>query len=103
MTGRRILLGALLALTASWALVVAIAAPAAAHADLFEASPAPGHGVPQAPGAVVLRFSEPLDRDVSRIRVTDEEGEDVTAGPTRAVEGDRRAMQRSLSLLVPAV
>lgn len=103
MTVRRVLLWALLVLAGAWALVVAIAAPAAAHADLFEASPAPGHGVPQAPGAVVLRFSEPLERNVSRITVTDEEGEDVTEGSTRPVEGDRQAMQRRLSLLLPGV
>ncbi|MGH9030504.1 MAG: copper resistance CopC/CopD family protein [Acidimicrobiia bacterium] len=86
-----------------WLVVVATAVPAAAHADLFEASPAPGQGLVQAPGAVVLRFSEPLDRDVSRITVTDGQGDHVTRGPTGPVEGDRQAMQRRLSLLAPGV
>ncbi|MGH2659389.1 MAG: hypothetical protein ACRDHS_06930 [Actinomycetota bacterium] len=36
-------------------------APAGAHAGLVASTPSPGIGLPQAPGAVVLRFSEPLN------------------------------------------
>lgn len=75
--------------------------PASAHASFVAASPRPGLGVPQAPGAVVLRFTEPLNRRLSRIEVLDGKGNDVGEGPTAAVEGDGLAMQRRLGLLPP--
>lgn len=75
--------------------------PAAAHAAFVAASPRPGTGLPQAPGAVVLRFSEPLDRRLSRIEVLDGKGSDVGEGATAAVGGDELAMQRRLGLLSP--
>ena len=75
--------------------------PAAAHAAFVAASPRPGTGAPQAPGAVVLRFSEPLVRRLSRIEVLDGKGSDVGEGATAAVEGDELAMQRRLGLLPP--
>lgn len=69
--------------------------PALAHAGLVAANPPPGIGIPQAPGEVVLRFSEPLNFDLSRIEVLDESGRPVTVGPALPVEGDPRAMRRS--------
>jgi len=86
--------------TAVVVLVVGVG-PAAAHAGLVSASPGPGTGLPAAPGAVVLRFSEPLNRQLSAIAVLDPSGRDVGAGSTEAVPGDPRAMQRRLGLLRP--
>lgn len=75
--------------------------PAQAHAGLVAAVPAPGVGLPQAPGAAVLRFSEPLNIRLSRIEVVDRQGKAATVGPTSPVPGDPRAMQRKLGLLSP--
>ncbi len=91
---RRLVLVAVLALPM-------LPASAGAHAGLVASTPSPGMGLPQAPGAVVLRFSEPLNAQVSRIEVVDQTGRDVAAGPTMPVEGDPQAMQRKLSLLSP--
>ena len=77
------------------------ATPAFAHAELVSANPIPGAGLPQAPGAVVLKFSEPLNRELSHIEVVDRSGHLVTVGSTTAVIGDADAMQRKLGLLQP--
>ena len=83
------------------AMLTASAAPAAAHAGLVASSPSSGTGLPQAPGAVVLRFSEPLNRRLSHIDVRSTTGADAATAPTAAVTGDVRAMQRKLGLLRP--
>lgn len=75
------------------------AGSAMAHAELALAKPAPGTGLPQAPAAVVLKFSEPLNISISRIRVLDATGLDVGMGSTETVGGDPTAMQRRLGLL----
>jgi copper transport protein len=74
------------------------AAPASAHANLISASPAPGASLPQAPGAVVLRFSEVVDYLRSSLTVTGPGGRDATDGPTQAVPHDGRALRRPLGL-----
>ena len=80
---------------------LALGAPAAAlaHAELLLASPEPGTGLAQAPAAVVIKFSEPLNVALSRIDVVDASGTDVGQGPTLVVAGDPRAMRRPLGLL----
>jgi copper transport protein len=77
------------------------ASPALAHAVVVGANPPPATGLPQAPGAVVMSFSEPLNLRLSRIRVLARSGHDVGTGPTTAVIGDARAMQRKLGALRP--
>ena len=81
--------------------MLALGAPAAtlAHAELVLSSPEPGTGLAQAPAAVVIKFSEPLNVALSRIEVLDASGADVGQGPTLVVAGDPRAMRRSLGLL----
>ncbi|MBI4636661.1 MAG: copper resistance protein CopC/CopD [Candidatus Rokubacteria bacterium] len=74
---------------------------AGAHAGPVAATPPPGLGLVQAPGAVVLRFSEPISHRLSRIDVLDQAWQDATTGPTAPVEGDPNAMQRKLGLLTP--
>ena len=82
-------------------MVAAMGAPARAHAGLVEAEPSSGTGMPQAPPAVVLRFTEPLVAGPSRIEILDRQGEDVGEGTTAMVRGDPRAMRRELGLLPP--
>ncbi len=80
-------------------LLLGLPATALAHAELVLASPEPGTGLAQAPAAVVIKFSEPLNFALSRIAVLDTTGADVGSGPTLAVAGDPRAMRRPLGLL----
>jgi copper transport protein len=96
---RRRLLRALV-LTAVGMLGFALAAgPVSAHAEIVLAKPSPGSGLPQAPAAVVIKFTEPLNLALSRIEVIDTTGVDVGSGPTAPVEGDPAAMQRRLGIL----
>ncbi len=97
MTDRR--LACLLAALGAIALLLSVPAAAQAHAELLLASPAPGTGLAQAPAAVVIKFSEPLNLALSRIEVLDSTGADVGSGPTEAVPGDAQAMRRPLGLL----
>jgi copper transport protein len=101
--GRGRLFRALLSALAAGVYVIAAGSPAWAHAELADASPAPGSGLAQAPGAAVLRFNEPLNRRLSKIEILDPSGRDVGEGPTLAVEGDPNAMKRRLGLLSPGV
>jgi methionine-rich copper-binding protein CopC/putative copper export protein len=94
---------AVFGLVAIAAVLVASASAAGAHAEVSDASPAPGTGVPQAPGAVAIRFTEPLVRELSSIEVTAADGSIATTGPTLPVEGDDHAMRRRLGLLRPGV
>ena len=83
------------------AIALALGAPTsvAAHAELVLASPQPGTGLAQAPAAVVIKFSEPLNLALSRIQVLDGSGADVGQGSTLAVVGDPQAARRALGLL----
>lgn len=79
------------------------AGPAAAHASVVSASPTPGSALPQAPGAVSMRFSEPFDPRLSRIDVVDARGRPVGVGATEPVLRDPLALRRRLGLLPPGV
>ena len=92
-------LARLVAALGAIALLLGAPATAQAHAELLLASPAPGTGLVQAPAAVVIKFSEPLNLALSRIEVLDSTGADVGSGPTEAVPGDTLAMRRPLGLL----
>ena len=84
----------------AWAiLTLAVPSAVAAHAELVLASPAPGTGLAQAPAAVVIKFSEPLNFALSRIQVLDSGGTDVGQGPIQQVAGDPNAARRPLGLL----
>ena len=88
-------------LLAVFSVMVVAAAPSGAHAALVSASPSPGATLPQAPGAVVLRFSEAVDRTTSTIAVTGAGERDATHGLTASVRGDARSIRRRLRLLRP--
>jgi copper transport protein len=83
--------------------VGASAGPAVAHANLVSSQPPAGANVPQAPGAVVLHFSEPLNQALSTIEVSGPAGSIATAGPTEVLPGEPSAMRRPLGLLRPGV
>jgi copper transport protein len=89
----------LLALLTGAMFAFTVAAPVSAHAELVLASPEPGTGLAQAPAAVIVKFSEPLNLSLCRIEVLDARGADVGQGATQAVAGDAQAMRRSLGLL----
>src|SRR6476469_2685988 len=98
---RRAVQAAAFALVTLFTLVGFTGVPASAHAALISASPGPGATLPQAPGAVVLRFSEAIDLRTSAIAVTDAGETDATNGPSRGVAGDARSLRRPLRLLQP--
>ena len=85
------------------AMALVATGPAWAHASVVSSIPRPGTGMPQAPGEVVLRFTEPLIREASSVTIRNDAGQEVVDGPTRPVEGDPRAMRRSIGLLAPGV
>src|SRR2546421_2132620 len=95
---RRLLVAACLGLAGA----LAVAAPALAHTVLVAADPAPGIGLPRAPGAATLRFSEALNLHLSRIEVLDS-GHEAGLGQARAVPGDPWAMQEKLGPAPPGV
>src|SRR6266542_1208068 len=97
MSSRRVFRLLLLAVAITFAL--GVPASVAAHAELVLASPQPGTGLAQAPAAVVIKFSEPLNVALSRIQVLDASGADVGQGSTQAVVGDPQAARRALGLL----
>src|SRR5213596_2452877 len=97
MSRRRVFRLLVLAVAITFAL--GVPGSVAAHAELVLASPQPGTGLAQAPAAVVIKFSEPLNISLSRIEVLDATGGDVGSGPTGPVPGDADAMRRPLGLL----
>lgn len=101
MTRRRRVAQLVMVATVGLLAVLVPALPASAHASFVRATPNPGSGLVQAPGEVVIRFTEPLVRELSKIEVVDRDGNDVTRGPTMPVEGDPQAMRRPLGLLSP--
>ena len=80
-------------------LLFASAGAALAHAELALADPAAGVGLAQAPAAVIIKFTEPLNLDLSHIDVLDTQGVEVGQGPTEAVPGDPFSMRRALGFL----
>jgi copper transport protein len=69
-----------LLLAAVFAALLAVPGAASAHATLEGASPQRGATVKQEPGAVVFRFSEPVEGNFGAVRVYDAEGERVDEG-----------------------
>jgi copper transport protein len=67
--------------------LVATGPAAGAHALLRDSDPASGASLDRAPRAVVITFSEPPDRRLSSVRVLDQSGRSVEAGPAEPVPG----------------
>lgn len=71
---------ALIALAISIGGVVALAAPAGAHAVLIQTEPAASQVYASSPDAVVLRFSEPVQVGLGGIRLFDSNGKRIETG-----------------------
>ena len=75
----------------TWPLAAALflwTVPAAGHAFLDHADPRVGSTV-EAPGAVTLFFTEPIEAAFSRLEVADAKGKKVESGPPRHPSPDR--------------
>jgi copper transport protein len=62
------------------ALVVLVASPASAHAELLQSDPGPGAVLARPPDHVTLRFSEDVSISSGAVRVYDSSGDRVDAG-----------------------
>lgn len=87
-----------LLLTAALTLVGA----ASAHAEFVSADPAPGSVLSEAPGAVTLTFSEPVETRFSRLKVYPLEvaEEAVPADPANPSERERQRLNALAAELV---
>ena len=94
MTARRAAAAALLAL----GLLVALAAPASAHATLESSDPAPDAVLDEAPAQVVLRFSESVRAGDDALRVFNADGDRVDEGDLSRPQGND-----TLALALPDV
>ncbi|HLH67692.1 MAG TPA: copper resistance protein CopC [Candidatus Dormibacteraeota bacterium] len=97
---RRVLGPAVLLATA---LTVGNAAPVQAHALLRSSSPPAGAVLPQSPRVVTITFTEPPDPRLSTLRVLDQHGRQVAAGPTRPVAGQPLELEIPLRRLPPGI
>jgi methionine-rich copper-binding protein CopC len=75
--------------------------PAAAHAVLIEASPAPRARLGRPPARVTLTFSERLEPAYATVSVWSEEGRRVDLGDSAVGAGDPRRLSVSLPPLAP--
>jgi copper transport protein len=67
--------------------LLALAAPASAHANLASSDPAASALLDHAPAEVTMTFTEPPDPKLSFVHVLDVNGTPVESGPVRAVPG----------------
>lgn len=79
--------------------LVAWAAPAGAHAALKTTEPAAATAVPEAPGRVLLRFTESVEASFGAIRVFDASGSRVEAGRAFHPSGQASAVALTLPSL----
>jgi methionine-rich copper-binding protein CopC len=66
--------------------------PAAAHARLQDADPAPGAVLPAPPAAIRLTFSEPVEAALSGVTLTDAAGHRVPTGKPATEPGDQAVL-----------
>ncbi len=90
-------LAALLGLSAVW--LLALCAPALAHARLVETYPADGDILADPPEQVQLRFNEPVEAEFEPIRVYDQGGERLEEGTARVSPDDQRLLLMDLGEL----
>ena len=72
---------------------------AAAHANLAESSPAANSVLESPPDRISIRFTEPLEAALSKIRVLDSQGEQVDLGDSALDPDDPTIMSVSLGAL----
>jgi copper transport protein len=73
-------------------ILLALAGPAAAHAELASATPANGAVLGAEPRQLTLRFSEPVTLVLSSVRVIGPDGRRVDSAPPRAEDSDASAI-----------
>lgn len=87
-------LAAFLGLSAVW--LVALCAPALAHAQFVSAEPARGAELQQAPEQVRIRFSEPVEAEFGPVEVRNPQGERVDQDNARVDPQDARVVVEDL-------
>ena len=74
-------------------------APAEAHANLVESDPAVNSVLPESPDSVTIRFTEPLEPDLSEIRVLNAQGRRVDGGDSKVDDNDPHLLSVSVGHL----
>lgn len=87
-------LTALLGLSAVW--ILALCAPALAHAGLLESTPEEGAALSSPPEELQLRFSEPVDAEFEPIEVRDSKGQRVDEDDARLAPDDPEVLVTDL-------
>jgi methionine-rich copper-binding protein CopC len=93
----------LLAAGAAAALLAALPAVAAAHAELEASTPAAGANLDTAPTTVTLNFSEGLDPGGSSFTVKAADGHEVGSGEVDLSVADRNVMTGDVTITDPGV
>jgi len=92
-----------LAAAAVAALIAALPAAVAAHAELETSTPAAGANLNAAPTTVTLNFSEGLKPDASSFTVKDADGNEVGSGDVDLNVADRNVMTGDVTITDPGV
>ena len=87
----------ILALSACLGLLLMLAAPVAAHAELVTSSPADGAQLDAVPAEAVLTFSAELDPQGSGFTVSDPDGDEVGSGTVDLQVADRNVLRGSIA------
>lgn len=84
-------------------LLLLLAWPAVAwsHAHPEQMTPAPNAVLQQAPQQVTIRFSEDLEAPFSSLKVTNDQGQSVTKGPSQVAGDKPKVMSVALRSLQP--
>jgi methionine-rich copper-binding protein CopC len=87
----------ILALVACTSLLLAVAAPVVAHAELVATSPADGAQLDAVPAEATLTFSAELDPARSAFTVTGPDGDEVGSGTVDLQVADRNVLSGSIA------
>jgi methionine-rich copper-binding protein CopC len=85
------------------ALLAALPAVAAAHAELESSTPAAGENLDSTPSEVILTFSEELDPEGSSFTVVDADGHEVGTGEVDLTVADRNVLAGDVTITDPGV
>lgn len=96
---------ALLAVAAAafWFVTAGTAHPVEAHAALVSSNPSNGEQVNRPPARVILNFSEPLERKLTQIKVTDIDGTQVDDGDIEFDDDDPKFASIGVPTLEPGL
>jgi len=97
----RLAVRTLMALGLAGAIVMSLAGPTSAHANLLRSDPAASALLDQAPAAVTMTFSEPPDPSLSIVHVLDVDAAQVEAGPAEGVPGRGNQLRIALPADLP--